>query len=202
MDLVTNHPDGVAETPDGVEAPAPEGAPTVAQRHALSAESAPALLALYSAIVEELHGRGLVRSTNNPVGDYAEYLTARAFGLSLAGNSSIGYDAVSDDGIRYQVKSRRLTPRNSSRQLSAIRGLESGSDPFDFLVGILFTRGLRGSPRCPDPRGGCSTAGSQERLRECLAPDAPRLRVGGTRCRGRDEPHPDGHCGTRRRRPR
>lgn len=128
---------GVAN--DDAEAPAPEGAPSLAHRHALAAESAPALLALYSAIVEELHGRGIVRSTNNPVGDYAEYLTARAFGLSLAGNSSIGYDAVSDDGIRYQVKSRRLTPRNPSRQLSAIRGLEPGADPFDFLVAILFT---------------------------------------------------------------
>lgn len=116
-----------------------EGASVLTHRHALTAESAPALLALYSAIVEELHERGIVRSTNNPVGDYAEYLTARAFDLSLAGNSSIGYDAVSDDGIRYQVKSRRLTPRNPSRQLSAIRGLEPGSDPFDFLVGILFT---------------------------------------------------------------
>jgi len=124
---------------DGLEAPIPARAASIAQRHALSAESAPSLLALYSAVVEELHGRGVVRSTNNPVGDYAEYLTARAFGLSLAGNSSIGYDAVSDNGIRYQVKSRRLTPRNSSRQLSAIRGLEPEADPFDFLVGILFT---------------------------------------------------------------
>lgn len=136
---MTDRPNDVAMAPGGAKAPAPEGAPSVAQRHALSAESAPALLALYSAIVEELHGRGLVRSTNNPVGDYAEYLTARAFGLSLAGNSSIGYDAVSDDGIRYQVKSRRLTPRNSSRQLSAVRGLEPGADPFDLLVGILFS---------------------------------------------------------------
>jgi hypothetical protein len=107
--------------------------------HALTAESAPALLALYSAILEELHGRGVVRSTNNPVGDYAEFLTARAFGLSLANNSSIGYDALSADGVRYQVKSRRLTPRNRSRQLSAIHGLDLPAGPFDLLVGILFT---------------------------------------------------------------
>ena len=136
---MTDHSDNVGVAREAVDAPALEESPSLAQRHALSSESAPALLALYSAIVEELHGRGLVRSTNNPVGDYAEYLTARAFGLSLAGNSSIGYDAVRDDGIRYQVKSRRLTPRDSSRQLSAIRGLEPGADPFDLLVGILFT---------------------------------------------------------------
>ena len=136
---MTDRPGDVPSAHEDVEAPMPEGASTLAHRHGLPAESAPALLALYSAIVEELHGRGVVRSTNNPVGDYAEYLTARAFDLSLAGNSSIGYDAVSDDGIRYQVKSRRLTPRNPSRQLSAVRGLEPTGDPFDFLVGILFT---------------------------------------------------------------
>ena len=136
---MTDRPDDVGVGHDDAEALTTKEAPSLAQRHALSAESAPALLALYAAIVEELHGRGVVRSTNNPVGDYAEHLTARAFGLSLAGNSSIGYDAVSEDGIRYQVKSRRLTPRNPSRQLSAIRGLEPGADPFDFLVGILFT---------------------------------------------------------------
>lgn len=35
--------------------PVPEGASALAHRHALTAESAPALLALYSAILEELH---------------------------------------------------------------------------------------------------------------------------------------------------
>lgn len=105
----------------------------------LAHESAPALLALYSEIVEELLGRGVVRSTNNPVGDYAEYLVARAFGLSLVGNSSIGYDAISPDGIRYQVKSRRLTARNRSRQLGFFRGFHvSDGDPFDLLVAVLF----------------------------------------------------------------
>lgn len=105
---------------------------------ALRGESAPVLLALYSAIVEELHRRGVVRSTNNPVGDYAEYLVAQAFALSLVGNSSIGYDAISSDGVRYQVKSRRLTVRNRSRQLGFFRGFQLTDDPFDLLVAILF----------------------------------------------------------------
>jgi hypothetical protein len=136
---VTDRPGDNDRIDVGVSGSVPEGASVLAHRHALAAESAPALLALYSAILEELHGRGVVRSTNNPVGDYAEHLTARAFGLSLANNSSIGYDAISADGVRYQVKSRRLTPRNPSRQLSAIHGLDLAADPFDLLVGILFT---------------------------------------------------------------
>lgn len=37
------------------------------------------------------------------------------------------------------MKSRRLTRRNPSRQLSAIHGLDLAADPFDLLVGILFT---------------------------------------------------------------
>lgn len=115
-----------------------DGPSALALGQALKDQPAPALLALYSAIVEELHGRGVVRSTNNPVGDYAEYLVARAFGLSLVGNSSIGYDAISPDGIRYQVKSRRLTTRDRSRQLGFFRGLQLSDDPFDLLVAVLF----------------------------------------------------------------
>lgn len=135
---MTHRPDDADGTAEELPAAAPEGASTLVHRHSLAVESAPALLALYSAIVEELHRRGVVRSTNNPVGDYAEYLTARAFGLSLVGNSSIGYDAISRDGIRYQVKSRRLTARNRSRQLSFFRGFQLPGDPFDLLVAVLF----------------------------------------------------------------
>ena len=41
------------------------------------------LLALYARIVDELIDQKVVRSSNNPVADYSEYLTARAFGLTL-----------------------------------------------------------------------------------------------------------------------
>jgi hypothetical protein len=54
-------------------------------------------------------------------------------------NSSIGYDGVDTAGVRYQVKGRRITRWNPSRQVSAIRGLPPGAaDPFDLLAGILF----------------------------------------------------------------
>jgi hypothetical protein len=98
------------------------------------------LLALYATIVDELIDQKVVRSSNNPVADYSEYLAARAFGLSLVANANLGYDAISPDGVRYQVKARRLTRRNRSRQLGFIRGLAGPSDPFDLLLGILFNQ--------------------------------------------------------------
>jgi hypothetical protein len=73
---------------------------------------------------------------NNPVGDYAEYLCASALSLTLAGNSAKGYDAVDADGQRHQIKGRRPTPANPSRQLSVIRNLDS--KPFEFLAGVVF----------------------------------------------------------------
>ncbi len=112
-------------------------------RAALGPASPEELLALYGRIVEELLSRGVVRSTNNPVADYSEYLVARAFNLTLVANANIGFDAIGDDDVRYQVNARRLTPRNGSRQLGFIRGLEAADDPFDVLVGILFETDFR-----------------------------------------------------------
>lgn len=94
------------------------------------------LLQLHSQIIEELKRRGVLRTKNNPVGDYAEWLTSQALGLKLESNSAAGYDATDDQGIRYQIKARRVTPDNASRQLSAIRNLES--QDFDFIIGVIF----------------------------------------------------------------
>jgi hypothetical protein len=47
-----------------------------------------------------------------------------------------GYDAVGHDGVRYQVKGRRVHRRNKSRQLSAIRDIGGGH--FDILAGVLY----------------------------------------------------------------
>jgi len=96
--------------------------------------SVSALLQTHSAILEELRERRILRSANNPTGDYAEWLFCRAFGWEQAANSVKGYDATDADGIRYQIKGRRLHQYNTSRQLSAIRDL----DGFDVLAGVLF----------------------------------------------------------------
>src|SRR5580704_157447 len=94
------------------------------------------LLKLHAQVSEELRERGVVRSSNNPTGDLAEYLFCKAFGWTQAGNSHANVDAIGSDGTRYQIKGRRITRYNNSRQLSAIRDLGGGH--FDLLAGVLF----------------------------------------------------------------
>ena len=99
-------------------------------------KSVPELLSLFAGVIEALRQKGVLRSRNNPVGDYAEWLVAQAYDLCLQPNSTAGYDAVDSNGVRYQIKGRRLHSSNTSRQLSVIRNLEYRN--FDFLVGVLF----------------------------------------------------------------
>jgi len=96
------------------------------------------LLRLYADVLDALRERGVMRTRNNPVADYAEWLVSRRLVLSLASSSRAGYDARASDGTRYQIKSRRLDPPNASRQLSVIRNLHTAE--FDYLVGVLFDR--------------------------------------------------------------
>jgi len=102
----------------------------------LTAATPADLLRLHAGIADELRRRDLVRSSNNPAGDYAEYLFCRAFGWTQAEKSARAADARCAAGKLYQIKSRRPTIRNPSRQLSAMRGLDAGG--FDYLAGILF----------------------------------------------------------------
>jgi hypothetical protein len=57
-------------------------------------------------------------------------------GLTLMANSTSGHDAVDSSGLKFQIKGRRLTSHNKSRQLSAIRNL--ANHDFDFLIAVLF----------------------------------------------------------------
>ena len=98
--------------------------------------SALELLNLHGKVLEELRTREIIRSSNNPVGDYAEYIYCQAFGWKLADNSEKDADAVGDDGARYQIKGRRMTRHNASRQLGALRRLPEKN--FDYLAGVLF----------------------------------------------------------------
>lgn len=98
------------------------------------------LLELYSALMDKLRERSIVRSANNPVADYTETLVAKALGVRLQNNSKAGYDAIGADGTRYQIKGRRLTPENMNPQLSAIRNL--AGNPFDVLAAVLFDKNL------------------------------------------------------------
>lgn len=94
------------------------------------------LLQLQASATNELKARGVVRTQNNPLGDYTEWLVARALDLDLQTNSKAGYDGVSKDGVRIQIKGRRVTPANKSRQLSAIR--KYAKQDFDVLAAVIY----------------------------------------------------------------
>jgi hypothetical protein len=94
------------------------------------------LLTLHARVAEELRSRGITRSSNSPTGDLAEYLFCKAFGWLQAGNSNPNIDAIAPDGMRYQIKGRRITRHNKSRQLSGIRDFQG--QHFDFLAGAVF----------------------------------------------------------------
>ena len=94
------------------------------------------LLACYAQTIDELLSRGIVRSANSPVSDYAEHLVCNALSLEAAPPSTQGFDATDNKGVRYEIKARRETQRSKPRRFSAIRDLEGNH--FDFLVAVLF----------------------------------------------------------------
>jgi hypothetical protein len=95
------------------------------------------LLAEHSAVLEKLRELNVVRSKNNPTGDYAEWLVSECLNLVLEKNSSKGYDATGRvDGLHYQIKGRRITSDNKSTQLGVIRNLDESD--FDFLIAVIF----------------------------------------------------------------
>lgn len=98
--------------------------------------SAVQLLKTYSEVLAELRNRNLIRSTNNPVADISETIVARALELTLVTGSTAGYDATDAGGQRYEIKGRRITKANKSRQLSFIRALDKRH--FEFLAAVLF----------------------------------------------------------------
>lgn len=94
------------------------------------------LLKLHGAVQVELRRREICRTENGPTADYAEYLVGHKLGIKLNGNSALGCDGIDTSGTRFQIKGRRINPKNRSTQLSAIRNL--ALNEFDFLIGVLF----------------------------------------------------------------
>lgn len=88
-------------------------------------------------MLDELRELKVIRSTNNPAGDYGEYLAEKKLGLIQAPKSSKGYDLTDSAGKKYQVKTRRLTPHNKSRQLGGFRDLDEKL--FDSCLAIILT---------------------------------------------------------------
>ena len=94
------------------------------------------LLNQHRAILSELEKLGVCSTSNNPLGDFAEWVACQEFELQRMPNSTKGYDAVCKvTGERYQIKSRTYETNRTSYPLGAIRNLESKH--FDYLIVLL-----------------------------------------------------------------
>jgi len=97
----------------------------------LRATPTPQLLGDYARILSELRARGVVRTSNAPLGDYAEYVALSVYGGELAPNSAKSFDLTASDGRTVQVKARTLSQTTSpSAVFSVFRS-------FDFDVASL-----------------------------------------------------------------
>ena len=93
------------------------------------------LVHMYAGILGELRNRGIIRSYNAIPGDLGERFAAYKLGLTLVANSVKGYDAQDASGTRYQIKTRRVTARNKSRQLGGFRDLHQ--ELFDYCIVVI-----------------------------------------------------------------
>ena len=96
------------------------------------------LLATYESILAELARRGVIRTNDSPVGQYAEWLAARVLGGVLEANSVKSHDLLCEQFGRVQVKSRviRGNSKRAETQLSPFRSFE-----FDHALILLFDGG-------------------------------------------------------------
>lgn len=92
------------------------------------------MLGQYAAILAELRERGVVRTANAPLGDYAEHLAHRVYGGTIERNSKKSYDIEAADGKLVQVKARTLGSSTSpSAAFSAFRSFD-----FDVATFLVF----------------------------------------------------------------
>ena len=99
------------------------------------------LLRTHAQIIDELMHRQIVRTKNNPIGDYTEWLVCNTLRLEIERNSKASYDGTDASGLRYQIKGRRIIERGAPAQFSVIRNLEDAG--FDFLIAVVFDADYR-----------------------------------------------------------
>lgn len=136
MPLLLPVEDGTPESPSINSAD--DGAPHCDDHSdptALAAMSTRALLQLHAATLRTLALRHVIR-TENVVGEYGEWLFARAFNLTLADPSIKSYDAIDQQGRRWQIKARRDAGRGGVERLGITRNLSE--DGFDLLAAVIF----------------------------------------------------------------
>ncbi|MEN6622333.1 MAG: hypothetical protein ABFD50_12365 [Smithella sp.] len=99
------------------------------------------LLRLYADMMDELLIRGVVRTMDNPVAGYAEYLACKVLSLRLEPISRKGFDATGVNGDKFEIKSRRIVSYGTPNRFSAIRDIEGHH--FDYLIAIIFESDFR-----------------------------------------------------------
>ena len=88
-----------------------------------------ALLKTYAdSLVLLFEAAGVTRTANSPVSDFAEHLVAHRYKTMPVTANRKGYDVVTPDGERVQVKALWQRTRRR-RNLSALRGLELDPAP-------------------------------------------------------------------------
>jgi hypothetical protein len=112
------------------------------------------LLRLHAATLSRLKELGLLHNIN-PVADLAKSLAARLLGGCVMSLSMSSYCVIVSTGTLetiYQVKARRLTAENGSRQLGGIRDMDE--QRFDCLVGMSFDENFAPLKAAIIPLGG------------------------------------------------
>lgn len=86
--------------------------------------------------LQDLRTKGVLRTHNNPIADYTEWLVCSRLGLTREPSSTKGFDARGPDGTPFEIKARRLAVSQSPIQLSAIRNLRGRH--FDYLIAVIY----------------------------------------------------------------
>jgi len=94
------------------------------------------LMQLNQDTLSELERRDVIRTRNNPVSEYTEWLVSTRMGMTLAPANIKGYDAITNDGRRVQIKSRKNNLKNQSMILGIIRNYELNQ--FDDLIAVIY----------------------------------------------------------------
>ncbi len=102
----------------------------------LSQLSSVELMQLNQLTLDELEKRDVIRTRNNPISEYTEWLVAEKMQMELAPPSTKGYDAKTRDGRKIQIKSRKNNLKNKSLVLGIIRNYELNQ--FDELITLIY----------------------------------------------------------------
>jgi hypothetical protein len=94
------------------------------------------VLGRWAEVMRELDRRHLIWSGKSPLADYAELLVARYYGVEPLKGTNPGYDLVTREKRRVQVKSRRYGPGSKPSHFGEFA--EFADERFDDFVGVLF----------------------------------------------------------------